>query len=167
VRWTGSDANALRKALRVTEGKFARSLGVSARTVANWAADPSMVPRNAAQDRLDELLAAASPDAVTKFARLAARQPAASPGPGNDRTGGQVIALGVHPRYAADFRALASGQVAAARSALGLSLGEFAALLAAALGWNVMPETVGRWETESAPPGDVVLFAQAHLAGTR
>ena len=78
--------------------------------------------------------------------------------------GGQVVRLGAHPRYAADFKPLACGQVAAARTALGLTLPEFAALLESALGWMVMPETAGRWETESVPPGDVVLFCQAFLA---
>jgi len=101
------------------------------------------------------------------FAQIAAGQSAGSPGPRTANGGGQVVPLGTHPRYAADFRALASGQVAAARAALGLTLDEFAALLAHALGWNVMPETVERWEKESAPPGDVVLFSQAYLAGAR
>jgi DNA-binding transcriptional regulator YiaG len=36
--WTGGEAAALRKALRTTETRFARSLGVSLRTVSNWAA---------------------------------------------------------------------------------------------------------------------------------
>jgi hypothetical protein len=79
-------------------------------------------------------------------------------------SGGQVVALSTHPRYAADFKPLACGLVASARTALGLTLGEFAALLESALGWAVMPEAVGRWETESVPPGDVVLFCQAFLA---
>jgi hypothetical protein len=97
---------------------------------------------------------------------LTARKPAASSGPRNVG-GGRVVSMGSHPRHRADFRALASGQVAEARAALGLTLPGFAALLKDAVGWNVMPETVGRWETESAPPGDVVLFAQAYLAGPR
>jgi len=79
-------------------------------------------------------------------------------------SGGQVVRLGTHPRYAAEFKPLACGQVAAARTALGLTLPEFAALLESALGWMVMPEAVGRWEWESVPPGDVVLFCQAFLA---
>lgn len=78
-----------------------------------------------------------------------------------------MVPLGVHPRYAADFRALACGQVAAARAALGLTSREFAALLQDALGWMVLPEVVERWEDVSTPPGDVVLFAQAYLAGAR
>jgi DNA-binding transcriptional regulator YiaG len=284
--WTGRDAVALRKALRMTEAKFARAVGVSARTVANWHTNPATVPRNDAQDCLDELFTGASPAVLERFARFGGHLPApGQPAPGSvsaaggtllrelvrerhltyeafsaeyekaavgltagtgapsratywrwlsgqlkDRTpypgacrvleamfapwtaaelfgpyqpgrhapgtpertvadlavpgqfaarrpgdahgprdadGGQVLPLGTHPRYAADFRALASGQVAEARMALGLTVAEFAALLARAVGWNVMPETVGRWETESAPPGDVVLFAQASLAGPR
>jgi DNA-binding transcriptional regulator YiaG len=284
--WTGRDAVALRKALRMTEAKFARAVGVSARTVANWHTYPVMVPRNDAQDHLDELFTSASAAVLERFARfgghphapdqsasssdpavsptllkelvrerhltyeafsaeyekaaagltadteapsratywrwlsghlkgrtpypgacrvleamfapwraadlfgpyqpgshgpgdleralstwavskwLVARQPALSPGP-RKGDGGRVVSMGSHPRYRADFRALASGQVAEARAALGLTLPEFAALLKEAVGWNVMPETVGRWETESAPPGDVVLFAQAYLAGAR
>jgi DNA-binding transcriptional regulator YiaG len=79
-------------------------------------------------------------------------------------SGGQVVALSTHPRYAADFKPLSSGLVASARTTLGLTLPEFAALIESALGWVVMPEAVGRWETESVPPGDVVLFCQAFLA---
>src|ERR1700680_2782653 len=74
--WTGGDAIALRKALRMTESRFARSLGVSVRTVSNWACKPATVPRNAAQDMLDELLAAASPGVVAKFGQLTGQQPA-------------------------------------------------------------------------------------------
>jgi len=82
-------------------------------------------------------------------------------------SGGRVVRLSTHPRYSVGFRALASGQVAAARTALGLTLEEFTALLDDALGWKVMPETVGRWEQNGSTPGDVVLFAQACLAGAR
>jgi DNA-binding transcriptional regulator YiaG len=178
--WIGRDAVALRKALRMTEAKFARMVGVSARTVANWHTSPATVPRNDAQDMLDELLNAAGPSVRERFERFAGHQPE----PGAVPTGGlaalvegardavaaresrgQVISLGSHPRYAADFKPLACGQVAAARTALGLTHAEFAALLGGALGWTVMPETVGRWERESVPPGDVVLFCQAYLTG--
>jgi len=285
--WAGRDAVALRKALRMTEAKFVQAFSVSARTVANWHTYPAMVPRNGAQDSLDELFTGAGPAVLERFERfgghrhpasarsaprpvpeaaqtllrelvrqqhwkyetfcaehekaaarvaaadtapssaqyylwlsgqlkggmpypdacrlleamfapwkaadlfgpyqpghdspgpgdlertlsnwavsewLAARKPARSPGP---RDGGRVVSLGSHPRYSADFRALASGQVTEARTALGLTLAEFAALLARSLGWDVMPETVGRWEQESAPPGDVVLFTQAYLVGPR
>jgi DNA-binding transcriptional regulator YiaG len=65
--WTGGEATALRKSLRMTESKFATVLSVSLRTVANWASNPATVPRAAAQDMLDELLADASPAVKAKF----------------------------------------------------------------------------------------------------
>jgi hypothetical protein len=65
--WTGGEATALRKALRMTESKFATVLSVSLRTVANWASCPAMVPRAAAQDMLDRLFADASPAVRAKF----------------------------------------------------------------------------------------------------
>lgn len=61
--WTGRDATALRKALRMTTDGFAARLGVAPRTVANWASHPDMVPRVGIQDVLDELLAQA-PDGI-------------------------------------------------------------------------------------------------------
>jgi DNA-binding transcriptional regulator YiaG len=44
----------------MTQSKFATVLSVSLRTVANWASCPAMVPRAAAQDMLDQVLADAS-----------------------------------------------------------------------------------------------------------
>jgi DNA-binding transcriptional regulator YiaG len=178
--WTGRDAVALRKALRLTEAKFARMVGVSARTVANWHTNPATVPRNDAQDMLDELLNAADSSVRERFERFAGHQPEPGAVPTGGlaalvagardavaarESGGQVVRLSNHPLYAADFKPLACGQVAAARTALGLGHAEFAALLEDALGWTVMPETVARWERESVPPGDVVLFCQAYLTG--
>ena len=61
--WTGREATALRKALRMTVDRFATELQVAPRTVANWASHPEMVPRLGVQDALDALLAAA-PEAV-------------------------------------------------------------------------------------------------------
>lgn len=73
--WTGRDAVALRKALRVTEAKFARMVGVSARTVANWHTYPATVPRNGAQDMLDELLNGVDTSIRERFERFAGHQP--------------------------------------------------------------------------------------------
>jgi DNA-binding transcriptional regulator YiaG len=53
--WTGRDATALRKAFRMTEGRFAAALQVSSRTVANWVTNPGTIPRAAVQDMLDRL----------------------------------------------------------------------------------------------------------------
>lgn len=72
--WTGRDAVALRKALRMTEAKFARAVGVSPRTVANWHTKPETVPLNNAQDMLDELLNDADASVVERFERFARLQ---------------------------------------------------------------------------------------------
>lgn len=69
--WTGRTATALRKALRMTVDRFAGRLGVAPRTVANWAAQPEMVPRVSVQDALDDLLGQATPTVRERFAELA------------------------------------------------------------------------------------------------
>lgn len=97
----------------------------------------------AAQDMLDELLAAASPAVRARFEQLTGEQPSGSAA---SAAGGgciaQVVSLDTHPRYAADFRALACGQVSAARTSLGMSSDEFAACLGTILGWTPMPGVV-------------------------
>lgn len=42
--WTGKHANALRRALRLTNEGLAEQLGTAVRTVAKWNADPELVP---------------------------------------------------------------------------------------------------------------------------
>jgi DNA-binding transcriptional regulator YiaG len=144
--WTGGDASALRRALRMTEVGFARVAGVSVRTVSKWSTRPGTVPRNAV---------------LARFARFTGQQPAV---PGD--AAGRVVALAGHPRFAADFHALAAGQVLAARSALGLTPGEFAEWLGTATGWPPGPGTVEAWEAGTVvPPGDVVMAARFCLAG--
>jgi hypothetical protein len=66
--WTGRGTTVLRRALHMTEARFARALGVSERTVSHWAAHPETVPRAAVQEQLDEMFAAAPPEAKTRFA---------------------------------------------------------------------------------------------------
>lgn len=78
--WTGKEATALCKALGMTESKYAGAVGVSVRTVANWAARPAMIPRAAVQNMLDDLLAAASPAVKVRFGELIAGQPAGPAG---------------------------------------------------------------------------------------
>jgi len=165
--WTGREAVALRRALRMTESKFARSLDVSPRTVSHWAGHPATVPRSAAQDMLDELLATASPAVRTRFGQLTAQQAARSAASSVPaELGAQVVSLGSHPRYIGDFRALACAQVAAARAALGMMPEAFAEWLAAAVGWMPVPGAVEAWEAcVVIPPGDAVMAAQACLAG--
>jgi len=68
----------------------------------------------------------------------------------------------------AGFRMAAAAQVAGARSALGLTLWEFARRLQPDIGWLPGPGEIAAWECgNTVPPGDVVLFAQACLAGAR
>ena len=74
--WTGRDATALRKAFRLTEGRFAAAIDVSPRTVANWVTSPATVPRAAVQDKLDSLLQSASPAIKVRFGELTDEQPA-------------------------------------------------------------------------------------------
>jgi DNA-binding transcriptional regulator YiaG len=152
----------------MTEGRFARSVGVSPRTVSNWAQYPAMVPRSAAQDRLDELLAATNPAVRARFGQLAGEQPVSSMAVAADGGTARVVSLGIHPRYAADFRALACGQVSAARAALGMSTEGFRVWLGTMLGWTAIPGAVERWEAcRACPPGDVVMAARSSLAGAR
>ena len=148
--WTGGDASALRRALRMTEAGFARVAGVSARTVSKWSTRPGTVPRNAVQAKLDELFAAASPAVLARFARFTGQQPGGPPVPGE--AGGRVVALAGYPRFAADFRVLAAGQVLAARSALGLTPVEFAEWLGTATGWVPGPGQVAAWEAGTVVP---------------
>jgi hypothetical protein len=136
--------------------------------VTNWTAHPETVPQSATQDMLDELLAGANPAVRERFGQFAGERPAGPAAPTAEGMA-EVVSLGIHPRYAADFRALACGQVAAARAALGLSPDEFAAWLRNVVSWA--PVTGGgvieRWKDDRTPPGDVVIAAQAYLAGAR
>jgi DNA-binding transcriptional regulator YiaG len=79
-----------------------------------------------------------------------------------------VVSLGSRPHFIADFRAMACGEVTAARSALGLTAAGFAERLATDVGWFPVPSVVEAWAAcVSIPPGDVVMAAQSCLAGAR
>src|SRR6266487_2959996 len=54
--WTGARADALRRALRMTNEAFAEHLGVVVRTVAYWRARPGSVPKPDVQEALDTVL---------------------------------------------------------------------------------------------------------------
>jgi len=76
-RWTGGHACALQKALRHTNESFAHALGIGKRTVAEWHADPGLVPRSEVQQILDAALRLATGEERERFAKLlAAREPA-------------------------------------------------------------------------------------------
>lgn len=65
--WDGGKADALRRALRMTNEQFAEHLGVAVRTVAYWRKTPEMAPLPATQEILDAALAKASAQARAQF----------------------------------------------------------------------------------------------------
>ncbi|MGH3714104.1 MAG: helix-turn-helix domain-containing protein [Micromonosporaceae bacterium] len=69
--WTGREASALRKALRLSVRDFAARLGVGVRTVSNWAAGQgAMTPRPEMQAALDTVLARATEGERARLALL-------------------------------------------------------------------------------------------------
>ncbi|MFF9607662.1 DUF5919 domain-containing protein [Streptomyces sp. NPDC014684] len=75
-------------------------------------------------------------------------------------SGAEVVSLHGRTSYRPDLGQLARNQLAAARTAKGLSSSEFAALLATMLGWPVGAEQVEAWENSAVPPGDVLVAAE-------
>jgi DNA-binding transcriptional regulator YiaG len=69
-QWTGREADALRRALRMTADEFAAHLRASPRAVAYWRERPSTVLQAAAQRALDSTLEAAPDRAKAQFALL-------------------------------------------------------------------------------------------------
>jgi transcriptional regulator with XRE-family HTH domain len=65
--WTGERADALRRALRMTNESFAEHLGVAVRTVAYWRDRVDIVPRPAMQEILDTALVRAPESARAQF----------------------------------------------------------------------------------------------------
>ena len=65
--WDGGKADALRRALRMTNEQFADYLGIAVRTVAYWRKNPAMAPLPATQEILDAALANASEQARAQF----------------------------------------------------------------------------------------------------
>ncbi|GAB2934447.1 hypothetical protein GCM10027280_22820 [Micromonospora polyrhachis] len=69
--WTGREANALRKALRMSMTAFAEHLGAAERTVAKWSSQgDTILPRADMQAALDTVLARATPDVQERFEAL-------------------------------------------------------------------------------------------------
>jgi transcriptional regulator with XRE-family HTH domain len=69
--WTGARADALRRALRMTNESYAEYLGVAVRTVAYWRQRPETIPQPAIQETLDAALERAPDRAKAQFAGLA------------------------------------------------------------------------------------------------
>lgn len=70
-----------------------------------------------------------------------------------------VVDLRTRSTHHPDFAALARRRLHAARSALDLSPAAFAELLTPLVGWPVSAGAVEVWETESVPPGEVLVAA--------
>lgn len=87
--WTGRHANALRRALRLTNEGLAEQLGTAVRTVAKWNADPAMVPVPEMQRALDTMLSQAPEDAGTRFALLLAAD--VPPTPAADAAAAELV----------------------------------------------------------------------------
>ncbi|MCX4386476.1 DUF5919 domain-containing protein [Micromonospora peucetia] len=147
-RWTGRETKTLRYALRMSIRDFAVHLGVAQRTVSKWeAGGESVNPRPEMQAALDTALAQAADEAQRRFASALHQAKPTAP----DSVGGL------------DLGAAARQQVARTRQALGLSVGDFAAVLARTLTWRPTGDDVTNWETSTVPPGDVVLALSAIL----
>lgn len=72
--WSGANAAALQRSMRLTNEAFAERLGVAVRTVANWSAKPEVVPRNEVQQLLDVCLEGANQSERARFATEIAGQ---------------------------------------------------------------------------------------------
>jgi hypothetical protein len=73
-QWTGGQADALRRAMRMSIEAFARHLGASARTVSYWRERPDTIPQPSMQAALDTVLSRAPEHARAQFWVLQAEQ---------------------------------------------------------------------------------------------
>lgn len=73
----------------------------------------------------------------------------------------KVVDLRTRSGYQPDFAALARQRISTARHALDLSTSAFAAMLTPLVGWPISAEAVEGWETDSIPPGEVLVAASA------
>ena len=72
---------------------------------------------------------------------------------------GRVVNLRTRSGHPPDFATLARRRLIAARRALDVSAAEFATMLTPLVGYPVSGEAVAAWETDSVPPGDVLVAA--------
>jgi hypothetical protein len=76
----------------------------------------------------------------------------------------KVVDLRTRPGYQPDCAALARQRILAARRVLDLSAVAFAAMLTPLVGWPVSAEAVEGWETDSIPPGEVLVAADSAVS---
>lgn len=102
--WTGRHANALLKALRLTNEAFAKRLGTAVRTVAKWNAQPDIEPTPEMQAALDTLLASTSDEVKARFTLILSGDIVA-PSPNN----GRVADLSDIQTFLADLTSSSTG----------------------------------------------------------
>jgi hypothetical protein len=78
----------------------------------------------------------------------------------------EVVDLRTRSTYQPDYGTIARQRILSARRALDLSAADFASMLTPRVGWPVSAEVVEAWETNSVPPGDVLMAANSATATT-
>lgn len=76
--WTGGQADALRRSLRMTNESFADHLGIGVRTVADWRKRADITPQPRMQEVLDAALERAPDRAKAQFTQLISEEPFAA-----------------------------------------------------------------------------------------
>lgn len=76
----------------------------------------------------------------------------------------EVVDLRTRSTYQPDYGTIARQRILSARRALDLSAADFAAMLTPRVGWPVSAKVVEAWETNSVPPGDVLMAASSATA---
>jgi hypothetical protein len=74
-----------------------------------------------------------------------------------------VVDLSSRSTFHPDYDALARNRLMATRRSLGLDYAGFAAVLSPLVGWTVAAATVRSWETDSVPPGNVLMAASSTI----
>ena len=97
--WTGSSADALRRALRLTIEQYAEQLHAHPRTVAGWRQKPGTVPQAAIQEALDAVLERATDQAKAQFAALIGTAEAAIQSAGHDHPFGAPLIPAPRPEF--------------------------------------------------------------------
>ena len=100
--WTGSSADALRQALRMTNESYAEHLGVAVRTVAYWRKKSETVPQTAIQEILDAALDRAPDRAKAQFAVLVGQAQGGMPAARREEAFGASLTQTAVPEFGDD-----------------------------------------------------------------
>lgn len=73
----------------------------------------------------------------------------------------EVVDLQTHSTHRPNYTTLARRRISAARRASNMTAAEFAETLTPLVGWPVTAKAVEAWETNLAPPGEVILAAES------